>query len=44
MRSGMLVILYQLYVEKIAGSDDFELLSGEDFNLLGNGNFLLLGE
>ena len=43
MYAGMIVILYQLAVEQIAGSDDFQLLSGEDFNLLDNSNFLLLG-
>lgn len=44
MRGAMIIILYQMYVEMVAGSDDFSLLSGEDFDLLGNGNFLLLGE
>lgn len=35
---------YGSYAESIAGSEDFELLSGEDLLLLDNSNFLLLGE
>lgn len=43
MYVGMIVVLYQLYVNNVSGSGDFELLSGEDFLLLDMSNFLLLG-
>lgn len=44
MGIGLIIVTYGIYVEQVAGSDNFELLSGEDFELLDNSNFLLLGE
>jgi len=44
MYPGMIIILYpMLYAEGTAGTDNFQLLSGEDFLLLDLTNFLLLG-
>jgi hypothetical protein len=43
MGIGMIVILYQIYAERIAGTSDFILLAGDDFHLLDHTNFLLLG-
>ncbi len=43
MSYGMLIVLYQMYSEQSAGSDDFVLSTGEDFLLSDMSNFLLSG-
>lgn len=43
MGIALMIIMYGMYSKRIAGSDNFKLLSGADFNLLDNTNFLLLG-
>jgi hypothetical protein len=42
MAMGVIMLLYQLYTEKVSGSDNFLLGNGEDF-LLGDGTNFLLG-
>ena len=43
MSYGMIMTLYQMYVEHVSGSGDFLLLNGQDFLLLDGSIFLLLG-